>query len=133
MKKVTKKTEKVIKTKIYNTYTNRRPLKGKIMDTTLNTIPDQTKTIRELLDNHSRGIPLGVKEQKGEYFETEIPRFDDLTDLMEYKAQLKDKEKELNKQISAEKAARLEKLKELPVESEEVKPIKEDIKKLEDS
>lgn len=133
MKKVIKTKPKVIKKPIiYTQYGNAAPLKGKIMDDTLNTIPDQTKTIRELLDNHSRGIPLDVKEQKGEYFDTEIPRFDDLTDLMEYKAQLKDKEKELNKQIAAEKTARLEKLKELPVESEEVKPIKEDIKKLED-
>ena len=135
MKKTVKKTTKVVNKKpiIYTQYGNTPPIKGKKMSDEIMTIPDQTKTIRELLDNHSRGIPLGVNEQKGEYFDTPIPVFTDLTDIMEYKNQLKEKEKALNEIIAKEKAKKLEDLKNLPVDSEEVQPIKTEIEKIEDS
>jgi len=110
-----------MKTKAIKVYTwlSKQPKAKKKMSTEKLTQPDQTLTIRELLDNHSRGIPLGVKERKGEYFETPIPRFDDLTDMLEYKAQLMDRNKELNKQIKAEKQAALDKLKKIPSTDQE--------------
>ena len=111
-----------MKTKAIKVYTwlSKQPKPKKKMSTEKLTIPDQTKTIRHLLDNHTRGIPLGVKERKGEYFDTPIPRFDDLTDMLEYKAQLMDRNKELNKLIQSEKKEALEKLKKIPSASEEV-------------
>ena len=110
-----------MKTKSIKVYTwlSKQPTPKKKMSTEKLTQPDQTLTIRELLDNHSRGIPLGVKQRKGEYFETPIPRFDDLTDMLEYKAQLMDRNKELNKQIKAEKQSALDKLKKIPAEGTE--------------
>lgn len=66
------------------------------------TLPDQNLTIRELLDRHSRGVPLGAIDRQGEYFDTDVPRFSDLTEMLEYKKELEEKRKELTKQINAE-------------------------------
>ena len=73
--------------KLRNAYTKSK-YKGKKMDQTVNTIPDQNLSIRQLLDRHSRGLPLGASQNQGEYFDTEIPRFDDLVDMMEHKKNL---------------------------------------------
>tara|TARA_B100001175_G_C19509990_1_gene643147 strand:+ start:1514 stop:1924 length:411 start_codon:yes stop_codon:yes gene_type:complete len=134
MKKTIKKTTKVVNKKptIYTQFGNTPPLKGKIMSDKIMTIPDQTKTIRELLDNHSRGIPLGVNEQKGEYFDTPIPVFTDLTDIMEYKHQLKEKEAEVNKLIAEEKAKKLEELKKTKPDTLEAEQAKKEIEKIDD-
>lgn len=70
------------------------------------TVPDQNMSIRTLLDRHSRGIPLGASEKKGEYFDTEIPRFDDLTDVVAYKKMLQQKHKELDLQVNKEVQAK---------------------------
>jgi hypothetical protein len=99
--------------KVY-TWLSKQPVNKKQMSQEKLVQPDQTKSIRDLLENHSRGIPLGVKESKGEYFDTPIPRFDDLTDMLEYKAQLMDRNKELNKQIQLEKKLAMDKLKKIP-------------------
>ena len=66
------------------------------------TLPDQNLTIQELLERHSRGVPLGAVDKQGEYFDTEVPRFSDLTEMLEYKKELEEKRKELTKQINAE-------------------------------
>ena len=63
------------------------------------TLPDQNLTIGELLDRHSRGVSLGAPDLKGEYFDTEIPRFDDLTDMLEHKKELVQKQIDLENQI----------------------------------
>lgn len=97
----------------------RPPQKEKEIDSISQTIPDQTKTIRELLDNHSRGIPTGVSELQGEYFNEPIPVFDDITDIIEYKKQLKEREKEINALIKEEKTALQDKLKAVPIEQSE--------------
>ena len=102
----------------YTQFTNTPNYKGKKMSEELHTLPDQTLTIRNLLDNHTRGIPLGVNTRVGEYFDTEIPRFDDLTDMIEYKQQLMEKNKEINKLIREEKKEALDKLKKIPVETD---------------
>lgn len=69
------------------------------------TLPDQNLTIKELLDRHSRGVSLGAPDLQGEYFDTEVPQFNDLTEMLEYKKELEQKRKELTKQINAEIAA----------------------------
>ena len=86
---------------------------GKTMDSSVMTVPDQNLSIRELLDKHSRGLPLGVTEIKGEYFDTEIPRPMDLTDIPRFKQDLLDREKILKQQIFQEQqTAKAEKIKE---------------------
>ena len=94
--------------KLRNAYTKSR-YKGKKMDQTVNTIPDQNLSIRQLLDRHSRGLPLGASQNQGEYFDTEIPRFDDLVDMMEHKKRLVQEHKDLTKQIEKEQKAQKEK------------------------
>jgi len=96
--------------KINNAYSKSK-YKGKIMDQTVHTIPDQNLSIRQLLDRHSRGLPLGASQNQGEYFDTEIPRFDDLVDMMEHKKQLVKEHEALTKKIEAEQKAQAEKQK----------------------
>lgn len=78
---------------------------GPSPDTTLMTQPDMTMSIRDLLDRHSRGLPLTTNQRNGEYFDTEIPRFYDLTDMLKYKQELMDRNKSINKLIKDEKKA----------------------------
>ena len=79
--------------------------KTPVKDQTSITVPDQTLTVRELFQRHSKGMPLGTTELKGEYFDTEIPRFDDLTDMLRYKEELMSRNKEINRLIREEKKA----------------------------
>ena len=84
--------------------------KGKFFDQhTIHTVPDQTMSIRTLLDRHSRGLPLGASTRQGEYFDTEVPHFDDLTDVHNYKKNLIYKEKELINTLKKEKQLKQEK------------------------
>jgi len=85
---------------------------GKTMDQSIHTQPDMTLSIRDLLDRHSRGLPLTTNERKGEYFDTEIPHFDDLIDMLEYKKQLMERNTSINNIIKDEKNAAKQKQKE---------------------
>lgn len=76
------------------------------------TVPDQGLTIAELLDRHSRGVSLGATDQKGEYFDTEIPRHDDLLDVLEYKKELNKKVKYYDNEIKKQKAEKAKSIKE---------------------
>jgi hypothetical protein len=99
------KKQTIIKTHFRTQFSNYKET-GKIMDDSILTIPDQNLSIRELLDKHSRGIPLGVTDRQGEYFDTEIPRPMDLTDIPKFKQDLIDREKILTDQIKqVQKAA----------------------------
>jgi len=91
--------------KITKQFTGNYKNEGKTMDQTIHTQPDMTMSIRDLLDRHSRGLPLTTNERQGEYFDTEIPRFDDLTDMLLYKQELMDRNKSINKLIKDEKKA----------------------------
>lgn len=56
------------------------------------TIPGQEQSLRQILAQHSRGMPL-PEDTKGQYFgDLDVPDFEemDLTDLMEYTKDLKD-------------------------------------------
>jgi hypothetical protein len=66
------------------------------------TVPDQNLTIAELLDRHSRGVSLGAPDLKGEYFDTEIPRYEDLTDMLQHKKDLIEQQIQLEKEIEQE-------------------------------
>ncbi len=67
----------LIKTQFNADYTST----GKTMDTTQHTVPDQHMSVRELLANHARGLPIHAQTNEGKYFGTEIPIITDLTDL----------------------------------------------------
>lgn len=97
------------KIKFRRQFSKQQNWKPKIMDETVHTVPDQNLTIRQLLDRHSRGLPLGASQMQGEYFDTEIPRFEDLTDMVEYKKKLVKEHEALTKKIEAEQKAQKEK------------------------
>lgn len=79
---------------------------GPKCDQTQVTVPDQNLTIRQLLDNHSRGLPMGAAALRAEFFDTEIPVIQDLTDIPKYKKSLQKKEKALKAKLKAEKEER---------------------------
>ena len=101
------KKQTIIKRHFRTQFTNYNET-GKIMDDSILTVPDQNLSIRELLDKHSRGIPLGVTDRQGEYFDTEIPRPMDLTDIPKFKQDLIDREKILTDQIKQEQKSAAE-------------------------
>jgi hypothetical protein len=70
-------------------------------------------SIKDLLDRHSRGLPLGATQQQGEYFDTEIPRFDDILDAVEYKKTLQRKQQELETKIKADQQSAKQKEKQM--------------------
>lgn len=77
---------------------------GEVNSGELKTVPDQHLTIRQLLINHTRGLHSEASHNEPIYTDQEIPRFNDLNDVVEYKQQLQDREDELKEQIKAEKA-----------------------------
>lgn len=80
-----------------------------IVDSSTQTVPDQTLSIRDLLDRHSRGLPLGASNRQGHFFDTEIPRFNDITEMIQWKKDLMNQNKELNKMIRKEQKAKADK------------------------
>jgi hypothetical protein len=121
------KKQTIIQTHFHTQYNHKHSL-GKTMDSISLAVPDQNLSIRELLEKHSRGLPLGVTEKQGEYFDTEIPRFTDLTDIPKFKQDLLDQEKILTNQIKFEQ--KQNKLKEESL-SQELAPTKLDSSKSE--
>lgn len=83
---------------------NYKGSKGEVFYEPSQTRPDMSLTVKELLLNHSRGLPLDANSQEGYYFDTEIPHFNDLTEAIEYKEALKQQYNDLEKQIKDEKA-----------------------------
>lgn len=59
------------------------------------TVPDMGLTLRELLINHTRGLPSGITFNEGHYFDSEIPIIEDLTDLQDRRRELEMEEKRL--------------------------------------
>lgn len=91
------------------------------------TVPDQSLSILTLLQNHTRNIQSDVHiYQDPQYFEEEIPQFDDPTERQEYIEELENKMAEAletQKQIKADlkakqiKKAQEDKQKEKPSET----------------
>ncbi len=100
---------------------------GKLMSKETVTQPDMNLTVRQLLENHTRGIDSQVQERKPLYFDIEVPTIHDITDVMLYKEHLEEKLKQTAKFIeddiaaaAAEKRAK-EKLPS-PIENGELQP-----------
>lgn len=67
------------------------------------TCPDMNLTVKQLLINHTRGIPSNVKIYDPQYFEDqEIPNFVDKTELHDYTQSLKSTQIDLEDQIREE-------------------------------
>lgn len=98
---------------------NYEPYPGETSDLPSETVPDQSLTIAELLKNHVRGISSDVQNNEGQFFDTEIPVFHDLTEEVEYKEQLADAIKEQNKKTDAKTKAYQEQLEKEKLEYEE--------------
>lgn len=64
------------------------------------TVPDMTLTLGTLLERHSRGQNVPTKEPI--YFETEVPTFNDFTDVERYSEQLERRSKEVKEFIKNE-------------------------------
>jgi len=82
------------------------------------TEPDQNLSIPQLLEKHSRGLPvINQRYQEGIYSDSEIPVFDDLNDLMEYKEALRAREMELRGEVEDHVAKKQQKPSEAPSEA----------------
>jgi hypothetical protein len=73
---------------------------GKVMDPKSETEPDLTMTLGTLLERHSRGKDVPMRDPV--YFETQVPTFSDLTDLERYKEQLATRLEEVKSFIANE-------------------------------
>ena len=80
-----------------------RGTKGKVMSQEQNTVPDMSLTVRQLVENHTRGHDSNVHVQKPLYFDMEIPVFRDLTDAEAYKKHLESQIQSINGQIEDER------------------------------
>lgn len=92
------------KARSVNQFTYKPRKSGKYTPPKHNVIPGQAVSVRELLEKHSRGMPLPPSKE-GQYFEdTDVPDFDtmDLSDVHNYITDLKDKTEKLKKQIQEE-------------------------------
>lgn len=79
---------------------------GTKMDPSSQTVPDMNLSLRQLLDNYSRGIPTGAAFREGEYFEDEvIPQFDDLVDLQMARENLENRKNDLEASLKAKREA----------------------------
>lgn len=63
---------------------------GKIMDQDSDTIPDLNLTVRQLLENHTRGKGNEVEVRQPLYMEFPIPNLQDMTDVYEYQKVVKE-------------------------------------------
>jgi uncharacterized membrane protein YukC len=95
------------------------------------TLPDQTLSIQQLLINHTRGIPSNVSQREGEYFDTEIPRHDDIIDAKEYAESLQERKKELEEQakIDEKEISAIKAKEKKEKEAEELKKAQELVEK----
>lgn len=69
------------------------------------TVPSMTLTVKELMERHTRGLETDTAQREEIYLPEgiDVPRMDDLTDLVFAKEELKQKEDEIKQQIAAER------------------------------
>lgn len=75
---------------------------GKVMDGKSQTIPDFNLTVRQLIENHTRGHDDSTLIKQPLYFETEIPQIHDITDVAAYKEHLMERMQEIDNFIKSE-------------------------------
>lgn len=94
---------------------NYEPAKGELNTMPSKAVPDMSLTVRQLLENHTRGHNNEVVAKEPIYFETEIPTITDLTDIQLYREGLQRRLKEVEETIQKEKEEREQALKDLEV------------------
>lgn len=85
---------------------NYEPTTGEINNKPSMTVPDQNLSIRQLLINHSRGVPSGENMREGVYTDMEVPNFKDLNDVKEYAESLEARKADIEARIQEEEQAR---------------------------
>lgn len=68
---------------------------GEVNNGISKTVPDMSLSVRTLMMNHTRDYT----EREPLYFDTEIPKFDDITDAMKWKQDLDEKKAAVNETI----------------------------------
>lgn len=102
--------------------------KGQVVSSDSDTMPDMTLTVRQLLENHTRGKDSNVFVRQPLYFETQIPTLTDITDVDKFKKSLEERLKQVNDFLKNEKEKQKEsKDQEVKVSnddnSKEIKPV----------
>lgn len=95
---------------------NQSGAQGEVNNSPSQTVPDQTITLKQLLVNHTRGIPSNTPHIEGHYTGTEIPVILDLNDMQRLRDDLAEKQKELDEKIFIEKELKAEELKKAKAE-----------------
>lgn len=75
------------------------PFKGEVNNLPSLTVPNMSLTVAQLYRNHTKGIPSDVQERTPIYTETEIPRFDDINELVEWRNEILRKADEVAEDI----------------------------------
>ena len=92
------------------------------MDDSSTTVPDMHLTVRQLLENHTRGIDGNVNVQQPLYFDTEIPTIRDVTDVDAYKASLMERMKQVDKWVQEQQKVPKNDEKEPQKDSKDITP-----------
>lgn len=75
-------------------------VKGRTFTKPSLTVPDQTLSIRTILDRHRRGVPTGTTTREGFYTgNTEVPQIQDINDIEEFKQANKARQLDLEEVI----------------------------------
>lgn len=89
-----------------------KPDKGEVNNMDSMTLPDDCLSLRQLLQNHTRGISSSVTQREAIYTgDTLVKNHQDITDEVEEVKDLKRREKELEQQIKKEHEEQEEKSK----------------------
>lgn len=91
-------------------------------------IPDLTLTMRQLIENHTRGNDGKVRVKKPLYLELPIPVMRDFTDVDEYKLALQEQLEKVNEFIANDKKEAQEAKEQKEREQAELERKKEDLK-----
>lgn len=81
---------------------------GKKVKEGSDTIPDLSLTIRQLLENHTRGMDGNVQVRKPIYLDTPVPNIQDITEVMAYRDKLNEMIEKTNEFIKKEREAKKE-------------------------
>lgn len=95
---------------------------GKEMDGVSMTQPDLNITVRQLLENHTRGNSGEINVRQPMYWDTEIPTLNDLADMEAYQEHLARNMASLKENIKAERFERESKAKQKAKTEEAKKP-----------
>lgn len=92
--------------KFRRNFQEKEKLPGEVNHEPSMTVPDQTISMKKLIENHVRGIPSDVRMYQGQYLGIEIPKITDLTDLAAYREQLEEYKQQIQERIREELAAK---------------------------